>query len=911
MRIGYVTALALAGAIGCSEHRSLPSGVDEHLAKVEMALEEVDQGVYQLFVTKDALANGTEFLLSTSTLRSDVGEPNFAGMLSRVVTFKHADGKVQMLESPKGAAVDPALTPANVIASFPIVSETESALGLNFNEGAASALLAFDWTSSDSDDAHSLFRARFYAAQLSQRYVDEGRTDAAGRITIRQVAQLDFGDGAASTLELRYFLRPYTPDPAYQPLVSKQDFRWAGYFESGPSLIQGTASAQRFVSRFNPNRPLVYAISANTPADVKEAIRDGILYWNRVSGFDWIQVVDAPEGVTAPNLDYNLVQWVQETGATFAYADAQLDPLTGEVQNAQVYFPSGWYDNAETFVVDAYAQLKKRTLQGISQKLARARQAQEGGDSLDEPAAPGARKVGACARVDSRVFDGAAKAMLKRGLSPEQVQRAALDWVRSALSHEVGHTLGLRHNFAGSLGTDIAPDEIDALMERYYQSGEWPADKQPGSSTMEYPEFEDDLAIGAWIRLGYPGLAHDVVAIDHLYNGAPLRDGGPLFCSDTEESLTVDCSAFDRGADRILSARREIGAATEDAAVRFLSSLRGAKEAGALELFRDTDPSFDAARAHAVRYEVALLLTDQSRLLAADRALGSPTINEREIHADSLARVGRSIEAAGGYADFFPLLPEGFERRFHAQLRRMLANPWYTSGLASDGQRWAFSEGELEQIEAYVPRYLARYREAAAQADVDVLSLQDPLLGPALSGSSDDIFSSDFGFATAQWEAPVAAEELEALLAERALYYVSATSGSFGATVSVAAVEEGAWPGGEDVPEGESDEQGAGGESEPEGDAEPPATTLDLELPIFQFPTSLRAQAPDLLSSSQSADRIWARDTRRALAERIFQVIDEAAGGSFDALQLDGSDPAAQRWILDQQDVLRSAPGFP
>ena len=254
MRTRFALAVAVALACGCAMSRDVESEQKQSVSKAALALTQEDTGVYQLSIGKDALSNGTEFLLSTSAVVTQYGEPSFNGLLSRVVFFKRADGKVQLLESQKGAAVDAALVKPNIIASFPIASEDDGKVGLDFNEGIANLLLSFDWNSSDSDSPDYLFSDRFYGAKLVQRYVDEGKTDDQGRVTVRQIAQADLG-GSVLTLELRYFLRPYAPDASYPQLVSKQDFRWSGYFESTATSIPGTAGFEQKVSRFHPGKP--------------------------------------------------------------------------------------------------------------------------------------------------------------------------------------------------------------------------------------------------------------------------------------------------------------------------------------------------------------------------------------------------------------------------------------------------------------------------------------------------------------------------------------------------------------------------------------------------------------------------------------------------------------------------------
>ncbi len=50
-------------------------------------------------------------------------------------------------------------------------------------------------------------------------------------------------------------------------------------------------------------------------------------------------------------------------------------------------------------------------------------------------------------------------------LTDEAVLRAAQDYVREVVAHEVGHILGLRHNFAGSLGATLTAKELERLVQ--------------------------------------------------------------------------------------------------------------------------------------------------------------------------------------------------------------------------------------------------------------------------------------------------------------------------------------------------------------------------------------------------------------------------------------------------------------
>ena len=67
------------------------------------------------------------------------------------------------------------------------------------------------------------------------------------------------------------------------------------------------------------------------------------------------------------------------------------------------------------------------------------------------------------------------------------------DHLRSIVAHEVGHALGLRHNFAQGDGTTV----------------------------MGYFELPWILQIGREIRIGAPAQPYDAAVVQHVYLGAP------------------------------------------------------------------------------------------------------------------------------------------------------------------------------------------------------------------------------------------------------------------------------------------------------------------------------------------------------------------------------------------------------
>lgn len=120
-------------------------------------------------------------------------------------------------------------------------------------------------------------------------------------------------------------------------------------------------------------------------------------------------------------------------------------------------------------------------------------------------------------------------------------------------------------------------------------------------------------------------------------------------------------------------------------------------------------------------------------------------------------------------------------------------------------------------------------------------------------------------------------DDFQALLVDRAQYYATATRGELIADVSVSA------------------------------DAAP----VKLRLPVFTYTTKLRASVAGMLSSSHSDDPIWLRELSGQPAKALSDELDSAANGSFSDLVVEGSEPDAQRWILENQYVLSALKSGP
>ncbi|HCR30178.1 MAG TPA: hypothetical protein DIV79_09200, partial [Opitutae bacterium] len=146
-------------------------------------------------------------------------------------------------------------------------------------------------------------------------------------------------------------------------------------------------------------------------------------------------------------------------------------------------------------------------------------------------------------------------------LTDEAVLKLSQDYVREVAAHEVGHVLGLRHNFAGSLDADMSPKELDAFIKDYISGNDLEkyANRTTSSSSMEYTEFKAAVFIGWKMKTQDAPLEHDKGAIRWGYfDDKGVVEEKMLFGTDSDVSTFGDIQRFDYGTDPLLAMYQEI-----------------------------------------------------------------------------------------------------------------------------------------------------------------------------------------------------------------------------------------------------------------------------------------------------------------------------------------------------------------
>ena len=149
-------------------------------------------------------------------------------------------------------------------------------------------------------------------------------------------------------------------------------------------------------------KPIIYYLDRGTPEPVRSALLDGARWWSSAfekAGFkDAYKVEMLPEGVDPMDVRYNTIMWVHRATRGWSYGNSIVDPRTGEIIKGAVTLGS----------------LRVRQDILIAESLL----------------APYGKTI-------NQEKKNAAEQM-------------ALSRLRQLAAHEVGHTLGIAHNFAAS-----------------------------------------------------------------------------------------------------------------------------------------------------------------------------------------------------------------------------------------------------------------------------------------------------------------------------------------------------------------------------------------------------------------------------------------------------------------------------
>ncbi|MGH8803024.1 MAG: zinc-dependent metalloprotease, partial [Casimicrobiaceae bacterium] len=272
-----------------------------------------------------------------------------------------------------------------------------------------------------------------------------------------------------------------------------------------------------------PKQPIVYWLDRDIPVKYRQPIREGILEWNKA--FEKIGIKDAIRVDVQPDdadfdtsdIRHASVRW--QTVAQSAYGaigPSVVDPRTGEILDADIGIDA---NNIRTV-----RSLRREYIPPPSFAYQALAGPQGSAAMADEPGSVPGLAVGrgayACtygnAATEEAAF-GLSLLELRGEITPDSrdVDRFVDAYLKAVVMHEVGHTLGLRHNFRAS--TIYAEAELSdpAFTQVHGISG----------SVMEYNPW--NIAAGGERQGDYDMTTlgpYDYWAIEYGYREVPAAD---------------------------------------------------------------------------------------------------------------------------------------------------------------------------------------------------------------------------------------------------------------------------------------------------------------------------------------------------------------------------------------------------
>jgi len=193
-----------------------------------------------------------------------------------------------------------------------------------------------------------------------------------------------------------------------------------------------------------PKKPIVYWIENTVPHEFRDAVREGILGWNlafEAAGFkNAIIVKQMPNDADWDPADvrYNTIRWIFQPGRGYAVGPSRANPFTGELYDADIRisadFVRGFYRAYTEFVTPLIGPMAM-DFENEEPKDEFSSDICNYGDYLREEMASAWDMMTATGVINGT--DSELKKYIHNGLV-------------DLILHEVGHTLGLRHNFKAS-----------------------------------------------------------------------------------------------------------------------------------------------------------------------------------------------------------------------------------------------------------------------------------------------------------------------------------------------------------------------------------------------------------------------------------------------------------------------------